>query len=160
MQSVVTTQPRGQHGVICCGKHKSKGLYKGMNRHKAFWHSCPLRTISADDYGDADSAASFQLEASTTFALLCHTFAALHAHQAPKIFRINESFIPLNNACACKDQRTTPNYRIFQMNEGQINYVLLQFIVSYSFCFKYSWDRPETGIFDGRSRMFNAFSVP
>lgn len=66
------------------GKRKNNG-FKGTNRHKAFRHCCHSRVISADDYGDADSAASFLLDASGVFAVLRHTFAALLTRRALKV---------------------------------------------------------------------------
>lgn len=83
--------------------------------------------ISAGASGDADSASSFLLDGSTVLAPLHSTFAALRTHRAPRVGRIrrsaakhvqiNESLIVLNNEYACRNQRTSPNDQIFQINE-------------------------------------------
>lgn len=58
-----------QRGVMHSGKRKNKGI-KGTSRDKAFQCCCHSHTISADDYGHVDSAASFRFNTNTVFALL------------------------------------------------------------------------------------------
>lgn len=57
-------------------------------------HTSPKRLFSTwflpDDYGGADSATSFWLDASTALALLHRTFETLRDRRAPWVVQINK----------------------------------------------------------------------
>lgn len=73
--------------------------------------------------GDADST-SFWSDTSADFALSHCALAVLHTCHAPRLVQINERSVPLNVAYAFQNQRMSPYYPIFWINEGSINEAL------------------------------------
>lgn len=102
--------------MLCAAINLRTKGYKGTTSHEAFQCSCHSRTISTDHYGNADSVAL--LDASDAFTLL-RRFALAELRELSNLTGVQPnmaelmSLIPLNNAHAYQDQRTSPNYPIF-----------------------------------------------